>query len=116
VLGLTNYSHWQGASQLRSCMLKDAAIGQELLDFALKRIEKFTHVGATDKLFESVESAAASLNMPLDGPAYGAGEVCAVCGLAAGALLTYEVVALKLGGLIACTLTEGAVCFIMCYL
>jgi hypothetical protein len=32
-------------------------------------------VGATDRLFESVESAAASLGMPLDGPAYGAGEV-----------------------------------------
>jgi hypothetical protein len=78
VLGLTNYSHWQGAAQLRSCIVKDAAIGQELLDFALKRIEKFTHVGATDKLFESVESAAASLNMPLDGPAYGAGEVSRV--------------------------------------
>ncbi|WIA33262.1 hypothetical protein OEZ86_006403 [Tetradesmus obliquus] len=74
VLGLTNYSHWQGASQLRSCMLQDSAISQELLDFALKRIQKFTHVGATDRLFESVESAAAALNMLLDGPAYGAGE------------------------------------------
>lgn len=79
MLGLTNYSHWQGASQLRSCMLQDSAISQELLDFALKRIEKFTHVGATDRLFESVESAAAALNMPLDGPAYGAGEVRGCC-------------------------------------
>lgn len=75
VLGLTNYSHWEGAPQLRSCMLQHADIGQELLNFALRRIEKFTHVGATDRLFESVESAAASLNMPLDGLAYGAGEV-----------------------------------------
>lgn len=75
MLGLTNYSHWEKADDLRQCMLSDTSIGNELLDFALKRIDRFTHVGVTDKLFESIESAAASLNMPLDGPAYGAGEV-----------------------------------------
>ncbi|KAF8067374.1 hypothetical protein HT031_002422 [Scenedesmus sp. PABB004] len=77
VLGLTNYSHWDKAAELRGCLLADKAIADELLDFALRRIERFAHVGATDKLFESVESAAASLGMPLDGPAYGAGEASA---------------------------------------
>lgn len=48
---------------------------EELLDFGLKRIEKFVHVGTTEKLYPSVESAAASLQMPLGGTAYGAGEV-----------------------------------------
>jgi hypothetical protein len=48
---------------------------EELLDFGLKRIEAFVHVGTTEKLYPSVESAAASLQMPLGGAAYGAGEV-----------------------------------------
>eukprot|EP00775_Hariotina_reticulata_P011842 gene11842-11986_t len=74
VLGLTNYSHWDKAADMRKCMLEDKAIADELLEFALKRIERFTHVGTTNKLFDSVESAAASLAMPLDGLAYGAGE------------------------------------------
>jgi hypothetical protein len=48
---------------------------EELLEFGLKRIERFVHVGTTEKLHPSVESAAASLQMPLGGTAYGAGEV-----------------------------------------
>lgn len=52
-----------------------ACAADELLEFALKRIERFEHVGTTEKLFPSVESAAAALKMPLVGSAYGAGEV-----------------------------------------
>lgn len=52
-----------------------AAYAEELLQFGLKRIEKFEHIGTTEKLFPSVESAAASLHMPIGGTAYGAGEV-----------------------------------------
>jgi hypothetical protein len=52
-----------------------ACVADELLEFALKRIERFEHVGTTEKLFPSVESAAAALKMPLGGTAYGAGEV-----------------------------------------
>lgn len=74
VLGLTNYSHWDKAAEMRQCMLKDNAIAEELLQFGLKRIERFEHVGTTEKLMPSVESAAASLKMPLGGTAYGAGE------------------------------------------
>lgn len=48
---------------------------EELLEFGLKRIEKFEHVGTTEKLYPSVEAAAASLKMPLGSTAYGAGEV-----------------------------------------
>jgi hypothetical protein len=48
---------------------------EELLHFALKRIERFEHVGTTEKLYPSVESAAAGLKMRLGGSAYGAGEV-----------------------------------------
>jgi len=51
------------------------ACAEELLQFGLKRIERFEHVGTTEKLMPSVESAAASLKMPLGGTAYGAGEV-----------------------------------------
>lgn len=74
VLGLTNYSHWDKAAELRSCMLKHDDIAEELLEFGLKRIEKFEHVGTTEKLYLSVEAAAASLKMPLGSTAYGAGE------------------------------------------
>lgn len=48
---------------------------EELLEFGLKRIEKFEHIGTTEKLYPSVEAAAASLKMPLGSTAYGAGEV-----------------------------------------
>lgn len=75
VLGLSNYSHWDKAADMRRCIREDTAVADELLEFALKRIEKFAHVGTTDKLFESVESAAASLQMSLGDLAYGAGEV-----------------------------------------
>lgn len=56
-------------------MLLCCCSAEELLEFGLKRIEKFEHVGTTEKLYPSVESAAASLHMPLGGTAYGAGEV-----------------------------------------
>lgn len=52
-----------------------ARAADELLEFALKRVDRFEHVGTTEKLYPSVESAAASLKMPLGGTAYGAGEV-----------------------------------------
>eukprot|EP00879_Flechtneria_rotunda_P003584 GHRR01003819.1.p1 GENE.GHRR01003819.1~~GHRR01003819.1.p1 ORF type:complete len:560 (+),score=179.50 GHRR01003819.1:87-1766(+) len=89
VLGLTNYSHWEHAGDMRMCLLQDNAVAEELLQFALKRIERFTHVGVTDKLFESVESAAASLGMPLNGSAYGAGEAPSA-DVESGRTLTWE--------------------------
>ena len=50
-------------------------MASELLDFAKDRIRSFMHIGTTDQLYPSFESAAASLGLPLDGPAYGGGEV-----------------------------------------
>lgn len=75
VLGLTNYSHWEKAPDMRRCIFEQKSIADELLQFALQRIERFTHVGTTDQLYDSVESAAASLQMSLDDLGYGAGEV-----------------------------------------
>jgi hypothetical protein len=94
VLGLTNYSHWDKAADMRKCILEDKSIADELLEFAMKRIEKFTHVGTTNSLFESVESAAASLSLPLDGLAYGAGEV-GPCGLGSNGKLLWALYSMQ---------------------
>ncbi len=67
VLGITNYSHWPGSDGLRSCMAQNASMRSELQGFALKRLARFTHVGTTERLHESAESAAASIGRPLDG-------------------------------------------------
>jgi len=74
VLGATNYSHWEGHDGLQECIRTDPAVARELLDSAKDRIRSFTHMGTTDQLYPSFESAAASLGLPLDGPAYGGGE------------------------------------------
>lgn len=58
VLGITNYSHWGDAGQLRSCVW-DSSHAHDLLEqVALKRIQRFLHVGTTDRLFDSAASAA----------------------------------------------------------
>lgn len=62
------------------CFVCLSVPAEELLEFGLKRIEKFEHVGTTEKLYPSVEAAAASLKMPLASTAYGAGEVSWVLG------------------------------------
>ncbi len=58
VLGVTNYSHWGDAGQMRRCMWDSEAARSHMQELALARIEKFIHVGSTGKLFESVEAAA----------------------------------------------------------
>lgn len=71
VLGLTNYSHRSDAAELRNCFAQGhAATRETLLKFALQRLSKFSHVGTTDRLSESVAACAASLNTPLDKPPY----------------------------------------------
>lgn len=74
VLGITNYSHYAGSEQLRACVASDADVRQQLHDFAVARVRRFAHVGVTSMLNESVLSAAATLNLPVDGLAYAAGE------------------------------------------
>jgi len=79
LLGLTNYSHWNHANELRSCLTDSKQLQSDIHDFALQRLKRFSHVGTTDRLYPSVESMAATLGRPLDGPAYGPGEVRGVC-------------------------------------
>ena len=70
VLGLTNYSRWPGAADLRRCLHASPAAQELLLDAALTRLETFVHVGLFDRLFDSITSLAATLGMPLEGPSW----------------------------------------------
>ena len=58
VLGITNYSHWSDAGELRACMWGGERVRSQLLDVALARINKFVHVGSTGRLMDSVAAAA----------------------------------------------------------
>jgi hypothetical protein len=73
VLGLTNYSHWPQAPQLRACLFGRPEVRRELLDVAEKRLSKFAHVGTTGRLRDSVEAAAAAIGAPLLGSAFSPG-------------------------------------------
>jgi hypothetical protein len=73
VLGLTNYSHWTPAPQLRACLFGRPDVARELLGVAEQRLARFTHVGSTGRLKESVEAAAAALGAPLLGTAFSPG-------------------------------------------
>lgn len=73
VLGLTNYSHWEPAPKLRACLFGHKEVARELLGVAERRLARFTHVGSTGRLRESVEAAAAALGAPLLGSAFSPG-------------------------------------------
>lgn len=66
VLGLTNYSHWGDAAEMRRCMEHDDYASSHMLEVAQRRLEDFIHVGATNKLKDSVASAAAALHFSLN--------------------------------------------------
>lgn len=73
VLGVTNYSHYQDAADMRSCIWSSGDSMQLMLDLALARADKFVHVGTTERLEESVEAAAVELRFdPLSMAADGA--------------------------------------------
>ncbi|MEW5314830.1 MAG: hypothetical protein WDW38_006299 [Sanguina aurantia] len=74
VLGITNYSHWGDAGRMRGCVWDDTATHAHLLGVAQRRVQRFMHVGTTDRLSESVSSAAAALHMDLESPGYGGDE------------------------------------------
>ena len=57
VLGVTNYSHWGDASAMRYCLWQSDSVRDHMLEVAIKRIEKFMHVGVTNRLGESVAAA-----------------------------------------------------------
>ena len=48
------------AGEMRRCTWEDEGVRDHLMDFAVSRINKFIHVGATDRLSESVEAAGVS--------------------------------------------------------
>ena len=58
VLGITNYSHWGDAGDVRHCTEISEGTRAQLLKFAIARIDKFIHVGTTNRLSESVAAAA----------------------------------------------------------
>ncbi|KAI8476623.1 MAG: hypothetical protein J3K34DRAFT_463899 [Monoraphidium minutum] len=70
VLGLTNYSHWDGAAGLRACAGTDQATAKALLKIAKARLRTLSHVGTAERLQDSVEACAASLGLDLGGAAY----------------------------------------------
>ena len=77
VLGLTNYSRWQDAAAVRTCMAASPAVGQQLLPLAVSSLRKFVHVGVTERLYDSIQSLAATMGMRLDGSAWEVGLVSA---------------------------------------
>ena len=64
VLGVTNYSHWGDAGAFRACLQHPGQDGARLrgsmLRVATQRIGRFSHVGTTDRLFDSAASALVS--------------------------------------------------------
>ena len=70
VLGLTSYSRWEGAAELRRCLPTSVKARQLLLETALHRLDRFLHVGIFDRLEESIASLAATLNISLSGPSW----------------------------------------------
>ena len=73
MLGLTNYSHWTHARGLRHC-LQSQTLGSKpqksLMLLALKRLNTFIHVGATELLETSISSLADTLGLRMQGRAY----------------------------------------------
>eukprot|EP00798_Chlamydomonas_sp_ICE-L_P032015 gene32015-16536_t len=70
VLGITNYSHWNDAEELRHCMTSYPSAMEAMFNISKARIQRFHHVGVTNRLLESATAAAASFAFPLSGPAY----------------------------------------------
>lgn len=61
VLGLTNYSRWPEAPDLRACVRSNGVAREMLLQLAVRRLRSMAHVGLTERLQESVLSMAADL-------------------------------------------------------
>ena len=66
VLGLTAYSQWQGATELRQCLPGSPEARTILQDLALERLENFVHVGVSERLEESISSLAAALEIDIE--------------------------------------------------
>ncbi|PNW88282.1 hypothetical protein CHLRE_01g022600v5 [Chlamydomonas reinhardtii] len=74
VLGITNYSHWGDAGTFRACLSAHPPLSAQLLEVAKSRVRRFTHVGTTDRLFDSAASALVSMGLSIHSPAYSGGD------------------------------------------
>ncbi|KAG2444547.1 hypothetical protein HXX76_001293 [Chlamydomonas incerta] len=74
VLGITNYSHWGDAGAFRACLSDHPPLSAQLLEVAKARVRRFTHVGTTDRLFDSAASALVSMGLSVHSPAYSGGD------------------------------------------
>jgi hypothetical protein len=85
VLGVTNYSHWGDASAFRTCLQRPgqdgARLRQSMLRVATQRISRFSHVGTTDRLFDSAASALVRGRRPAAATRHRARLTCFPCSL-----------------------------------
>ncbi|GIL54310.1 hypothetical protein Vafri_9893 [Volvox africanus] len=74
VLGITNYSHWGDAGGFRACLLRYDHLRSQMLEVAKNRVQRFTHVGTTDRLHESAAAALVSMGLSVNSAAYSGGD------------------------------------------
>ena len=70
MLGLTNYSMWPEAKELRWCLPGSPAAQEALLQLALERLDHFAHVGVFDRLEDSMVSLAATVGIDFEGESW----------------------------------------------
>ena len=63
MLGLTNYSHWKEAANIRSCSQSSVTVRAALLSVALARLRTMAHVGVMEELQLSIASLAVTRSM-----------------------------------------------------
>lgn len=70
LLGLTNYSRWEHAKELRQCLFSDTQAKKQLVQIAKDRLTTMLHVGITEDLDRSIASLAAAVGADMDGRAW----------------------------------------------
>lgn len=70
ILGISNTSFWEEASDLRHCFKHDEKSREILLELAKEKMSQMLHVGMQDNLTESVSSLAASLGRVMASKVY----------------------------------------------
>ena len=53
ILGITNYSHWSEAGELRRCFKESEVARSQLTSITFEIMEKFSHVGVTKKCWKN---------------------------------------------------------------
>lgn len=70
VLGISNTSFWEEASDLRYCFMHHHESRRRMLEMAKEKMSQMSHVGLQDELHESVASLAASLGKSMNDTVY----------------------------------------------